>query len=352
MIAGCRIGVLSIVAMAVVTSAASAQSLSDRIEQVRRQRQAQQAQQRTEARQSASARVTLGDRLDGVPAREAIEYLANAGDLPILVDWDRLAEMGIDPQQEVRVVGRGLTLGRALKMVMTQIEGIEELVLEKNPYYVRVLTKTQANRNPELRIYPIGDLLVQIPHYEGAPELDLQNLSQITGGTGGGGGSGGLGGGGGQSIFEDNNRSQDDRGGGYGDDGMGTKRQRALELADLVRNTVEPDIWRVNGGSYGSVQVYGDNLVVRAPQYVHEQISSHAITGPARAGSSGASAQSSDDDASANNTRRNNRTIRTGARRNTNRRAPNGSRGSYGAPGRRTSDGTAAVAEPRRQRRR
>ena len=58
-----------------------------------------------------------------------------------------------------------------------------------------------------------------------------------------------------------------------------TKRERGEALAEAVRETVEPDVWRENGGEYSTLRYRGGMLIVRAPAYVHVQIGRPAVGG-------------------------------------------------------------------------
>ena len=49
--------------------------------------------------------------------------------------------------------------------------------------------------------------------------------------------------------------------------------ERGEELAKLIRTTIEPDIWSEGGGPAECSVTYHDGmLIVRAPQYVQNQI--------------------------------------------------------------------------------
>jgi hypothetical protein len=51
-----------------------------------------------------------------------------------------------------------------------------------------------------------------------------------------------------------------------------TKNESGQSIAEMIRNTIEPDIWQENGGLYASARYYDGRLIVNAPLYVHRQI--------------------------------------------------------------------------------
>ncbi|MHC4997261.1 MAG: hypothetical protein ACYTGQ_19680 [Planctomycetota bacterium] len=232
---------------------AEGQSLSERINNARQSMsnraaadpaaQALQLNRRKMAQQLPT--VTLED----IAARDAVTWLENVADLKVLVNWDRmLQEEGISGDTNVAVVGRNLTAEAALDMILKQVTIDSPLMWEVTPWYVRVITKAQADANPVLRVYPIGDLLINVPNFTNAPDFDLQSISQS--GAGGGGG----GGGGGQSLFDDEDEDEDEE---------ETRANRAEEIANLIRESVQPDIWRANGGLHSAITVYQERSGLR-----------------------------------------------------------------------------------------
>ncbi|MBI1375284.1 MAG: hypothetical protein GC159_21405 [Phycisphaera sp.] len=254
-------------AMVAGMTPARAQSLQDRIKNVREKQQREVAVAQVRAAQKLAVALPTA-QLEDITAKEAFEWLQVAGQVPIVVNWNSLAALGIDEHSRVRLITQGLTVGRALQVLTQQLSVDGELIIEPTPWYVEVMTKEQANRRPVTLVYPIGDMLHEIPRFDDAPEFDLAAISS-------GGGSGG----GGQSPFSES--SSEDKG--------KSKAEHAQEIANLIRDTIEPDIWRQNGGLAGSIAVYRESLVIRAPAYVHRQIGGYSPT-PDASGIEGAAA--------------------------------------------------------------
>ena len=245
--------------------AAQAESLSTRIAKVRRQQASKQRFTAARADQTtvAASRLLRGPaRSEQVSARASIEWLANISGLTIVVNWDRLAEEGIDADQEVTLLTGGTTVEKSLEIVLSQIAVADPLMWEVTPWYIQIVTKQQALQKPVVVVYTIGDLLMKVPRFEGAPQFDLQSIT--SGGDAGGGGGGGL--------FQ-----------GEGDEASALPRaERAEQIADVIRDSIESDIWRKNGGIHGNITFWRNSLIVRAPAYVHQQISGHSPVRMAR----------------------------------------------------------------------
>jgi hypothetical protein len=75
----------------------------------------------------------------------------------------------------------------------------------------------------------------------------------------GGGGSGSSG-----SLLREGSDSEDR-------DQPRTKSERVQALIDLITQTIQPDIWRINGGTATIAYLHGC-LIINAPRSVHEAI--------------------------------------------------------------------------------
>ncbi len=228
--------------------AVQAQSLNDRMKEIRRQQQASEAEK--ERRTRVLLETGIGTvNLQDVSAREAFEWVSTVSGLSVIVNWNKLEAYGIDPDQTINLSGRGMTIAQALKLIVMQI-GVDgsEIVLDVTPWYVQVLTKEQANRDQVVIVYPIGDLLHSIPSFDDAPEFDLSALLSTEAGGG--------------ELFADTSESEPKI----------SKTEQAEQIMTLIRETVEPSVWRQNGGTGGAITYWNENLIIRAPRYVHEQI--------------------------------------------------------------------------------
>jgi hypothetical protein len=297
-----RILVVTCLTLTVLAGIARAQSLRDRIDAVREQRR--QADRQPQAQPQNTLQIprkmrTIIDEVffDQTPARDVFNWWSTTADIPLVIDWDTMEQIeGIDPEQPITLDLKTVPAKLLLKVLMKQASPHVDLVYEATPWYVQVMTKRQANRNTVLRVYDVADMVMRVPNFTNAPQMNisaaLSNTNTGGGGSGrsgGGGGSGGGSGGGTSQIFGADTSNNEE-------DAQPTKAERGQELADMIRSTIEPDIWQANGGPTASVRYYNGRLIVNAPMYVHRQIgipvSAVRAVNPGTAAAAGPSASS------------------------------------------------------------
>ncbi|MEE9211485.1 MAG: hypothetical protein V3U29_02410 [Phycisphaeraceae bacterium] len=242
-------------------AAVPAQSLSERIEYVKRHRAA--AREYPADGQAEIPAVSVQQRLhmvidsvviDQETLRDAFDWWSRATGIQLLINWNVMELEGIYPEHRIDLNLHHVSAAQVLAILIRRAGAPNaRLMSETTPWYVEVMTKAQADRRTVVRLYDVGDMLHEVPHFTDAPKLDLQNALQS-----GGGGSGGGGG-----LFSD---------AGSDEEPAKPKQERGEDLAQLVRDTIEPDIWQANGGEFSSIRYFNGQLIVRAPLYVHRQI--------------------------------------------------------------------------------
>ena len=234
------------------------------------------------ANANATARYQLNSSLpevkfDGVALGDALDFLRDVSGINLTVNWKALEAAGVTKDMPVTLRLRNISARKALEMVLAEAGGSSTLTYDVDEGVVEVTTKELADQRMYTKVYPIEDLIMEIPDFTDAPIFDLTSLSNqangggmggVGGGVGGGGGYGG-GGGGGQSggLFGNNSNSQSRQQQQTGK----TKQERAQELVDLIRSTITPDVWVENGGK-AAIRYWSGNLIVTAPRSVHEAI--------------------------------------------------------------------------------
>jgi hypothetical protein len=207
-------------------------------------------------------------KFDGVAFSDAVDFLRDITAANVVVNWRALEGAGVTRDTVVNLKVRGVTLRKALSLLLTEAGGADGAITYTVEDGVIEITTTElADRKMTTRVYPVGDLLIDIPDFVG-PSFDLTQNS-----SGGGSSSGSRGGGGnsGQSLFGGGNNGGNNGDRGEANENKKTKDERAQDLLSLIRDTIYPDIWRENGGP-ASIRMYRDNLVVTAPAKVHEAI--------------------------------------------------------------------------------
>ena len=253
-------------------AAASGQSLSDRIKHYHKSKRAQDdAKAKNEQARLRSVqrrlRTAIGPvKLEDVPAREAFDWWSKTTGVQLVMNWKSMENDGIDPETPIRLKLRRANATTVLQMLMEQTAvETEPLIYEVKPWFVQVMTRVAALRNPVTRVYYIGDLLIDVPNFTNAPTLGV---------------SGSLGGDDDDDDDDDSRDDDDDDDDDSGDQRL-SKTDRAEDIAQLIRDTIEPDIWEANGGQYASIRYFQQRLVVRAPMFVQRQIGNATGTGTA-----------------------------------------------------------------------
>lgn len=216
-------------------------------------------------RTSASLNRNLPEmRFDGVALADAIDFLRDVTAANIVVNWRALEGAGVTKDTLINLKLRNVSLKKALSLILSEASAGEGVTWTVDGGVIEVTTTELANQRVYTRVYPVGDLLMEIPNFTNAPNFSLDQNQASGGGGGSGGGSSGGGG-----LFGGGNggggQREDD------DDETMTKQERADELLTLIRDTIYPDIWRENGGT-AAIRMFRDNLVVTAPRMVHEAI--------------------------------------------------------------------------------
>lgn len=201
-------------------------------------------------------------RFENVGLGDAIEYVRDISGANLTVNWRALAELNVTKETPINVRLYNVSLRKVLNTVLAEAGAGSGLSYLVDDGVIEVTTQQLADARIYTKVYPIDDLLMEIPNFDNAPDFNLQ--SQNSGG-GGGGKSGGGGGSGNNSLFGSGS------GGNKKDEKIRTKDERAREIVDLIVNTVRPEAWRENGGT-ASIRYFNGSLVVSAPMSMHEMI--------------------------------------------------------------------------------
>ena len=147
-----------------------------------------------------------------------------------------------------------------MSLVLGEAGGTGKLGYTVDENVIEISTQELIDSIMYTRVYPVDDLIMEIPDFTNAPDFSLQatatSANQAGAGGGGGGSSSLFSGGGGSSSGQDKGK---------------TKTERANDLMDLIRSTIQSDIWQENGGK-AVIRYWNGNLIVTAPRSVQEAI--------------------------------------------------------------------------------
>ncbi len=204
----------------------------------------------------------LGDLFDKVDlqditAREFMQWWSSATGIRVLVNWELLEAQGINPRQPMTLQFERIAVGRVLALAMQLMSNDSAVLMyEMSEHALELMTKADANKRTVTRVYHVADRLHVI---------DEQRLPRVN--TTGylAGGSRGPG-----------NITFESRGGTRAAIDRARARLEAGEqLADEIRQTIEPSLWREQGGQVASIRFLRDRLVVTAPRYVQSQVAEY-----------------------------------------------------------------------------
>jgi len=174
------------------------------------------------------------------------------------VNWRALEGVGVGKDAQVNVKLRTVTLRKVLDLVLNEAGAGSALTYYVDQGVIEVTTREIADKEQFTRVYPIQDLIVDVPDFAG-PDLNITNNNSGGGGRGGGGG-------GGSNLFGGGSSS-----GGSNDEKIMTRTERADALIEVITSTIQPDVWQTNGGT-AAIRFFNGSLIVTAPRSVHEAL--------------------------------------------------------------------------------
>ncbi len=195
--------------------------------------------------------------VDEQPLQDVMRFIEDftGAQLDVRYIDDRTAA-GLDPETPISLDVQNISALRLLELVLDQAarDSFEGATWQLTSWgAIEAGLKSSLNRRQRVQVYDIADLLLVLPDYQDAPDIDLQSVLQSQ-----------QGGGGGQSPFGGDQQGQQDE-------------ERDLEarkdaIIDLITAIVETEQWQRSGGDGGTITVYQNTLVIRAADYMHRQI--------------------------------------------------------------------------------
>ncbi|QOV88935.1 hypothetical protein [Humisphaera borealis] len=198
-------------------------------------------------------------KLQNVSLGDAIEFIRDVSGANVTVNWRALEAAGVSKETPINVRLNGVSLRKVLATVLNEAGAGTGLTYIVDEDVIEITTQAIADQKMYMRIYPIEDLLLEIPNFDNVPDFSLESTTSNQGGGQGGGGGGGGGGllGGGNSQKEK--------------EVVKTRQEKADEIIKLITETIRPEVWRDNGGT-ASIRFFQGSLIVLAPLSVHEMI--------------------------------------------------------------------------------
>jgi len=191
--------------------------------------------------------------------QDVLQFVATVTNLNVDVDWDSLANIGVDRDTPVTLNLQPVPARVVLERVLDKAspDAFSKAGWAVNDGVLVIASEEALRKNTFIVIYDVRDLTFGIRDATEGPQIDLNNvLNQASSSGGGGGGSG--------SIFSGNEEV----------DTAGLTQEELLDLIeDIIKQSVDFEGWRDNGGDTGSVQRFNGNLIITNTARNHRQIS-------------------------------------------------------------------------------
>jgi len=196
-------------------------------------------------------------RFEAIGFENVIDFLRDLQGVNIHVNWKALEAAGIERDAEVTTKLKDVRFEKALSLILDDVgAGDVPLAYIIDEGVIQVSTRDDLNRKTVTRVYDIRDLVVRIPDFDDAPNLELTSTSD----------SGSDGGGSGDSLFGDDDDDDDD------DDDSASRAELIQDILELIRQTIEPDSWREAGGAVGALRELNGQLIVTQTASAHRQL--------------------------------------------------------------------------------
>ncbi len=209
---------------------------------------------------TALARQRANVDFHGTPLGDVINWIGQVANVNVDVDWKALEQNFIDRNMPINLrlndqVDLRVVLERTLAQLGTDAATRPQYAVQDG--ILTISTKEQLAASPIVHVYDIGDLLVDVPHFDNATSFDLESKiekrEQQHNGLK-------------ASLFGSDEVEKYDRG--------RNQREQLLEkIRDVITSTVDSSSWQLNGGDLGSIQSLNSNLIITTTAKNHRDIS-------------------------------------------------------------------------------
>ncbi len=180
---------------------------------------------------------------------DVLNFIATVTNLNVDVDWDSLAEVGVDRDTLVSLNLQPLPAKTILDRVLSKVSPDEfnSAGWAVNDGILVVASDSALRRNTFIQIYDIQDLLFQIPDFVETPDLELGSIVQGQGGS--------------------------DQQAEVELPGSLSQEELLERIRNIIQTNVDFDGWRDNGGDTGDIQELNGNLIITNTAANHRDIS-------------------------------------------------------------------------------
>ncbi len=193
-----------------------------------------------------------------VPFHEVLDRLSEAHRLNILPNWNDLKQAGIDRNVIIDLdLPTEISLKRVLRETLELAGGAVKIAYIVDDGIIKIATKETLDKETYSAIYDVNDLLMEIPNFRDSPATDLTQASRI-------------------GIPKRNSATvtpfrYDEEDDDEPDDDP-ARAARVRQLIDLIQESVNPESWIGQGGTYGVIKEFNGQLVVTQNSSSQQQV--------------------------------------------------------------------------------
>jgi len=191
-----------------------------------------------------------------LPFRDVLTFFKTVTKANFHINWRAMEQAGIDPQTPIDLDVRGISTGRAMDLVFSQVNADHDKFT--SVYWVVhrgvVLISTGNDLNRELitKVIDAGGALLVQPDSVG-PRIDFgqatQDMSNMSQSGGGGNNAGGL-------FLDEDERDRGEQPKSYAEQ----KKEQTEKLIATIKGMTGPDMWDPEGK--GSVRVINSKIII------------------------------------------------------------------------------------------
>ena len=192
-------------------------------------------------------------KFNDLPFRDVMGFFKNVTKANFHINWRAIEQEGIDPRTPISLDLRGVSIGRAMDLVFSQVNAdrdkFSSVYWVVNNGVVLVSTGNALNRQLITKVIDAGGALLVQPDAIG-PRIDFgqatEDIRDASGSTGGG-----------QGIFEDpEEQGRNDQQKSYAEQ----KKEQADKIIEAIKSAIGPDLWDPEGK--GSIRIINNKLVI------------------------------------------------------------------------------------------
>jgi hypothetical protein len=209
---------------------------------------------------------------DDQALKDVLREMADAARVNIVVRWNKLAVVGVEPSTPITLSVRNVRFGQLLQRVLQEAAGPEgDLAYQATEEMIVISSAQDINSKMIVRVYDVRDLyaLEEVsPSLETGQQVSYVASQQPSVGAGAAAQA---------PVIETINTGAELRFGPGGDDDEDRGEPRQLpyksieQLIEVITTTIEPQSWAVNGGK-GTIREFNGLLVIRNSAFVHQQL--------------------------------------------------------------------------------